>query len=77
MDPSLKILVDDSQFPAEYGTDVKFTCPQNTGTLLLDRNVKAVCADYGKIMFFPEDTSPCDEISKSVSKLHTQKAINC
>ena len=70
MDPSLKIVVDDSQFPAEYGTDVKFTCSQNSYsyTLLLDGNVKAVCVDYGKIMLYPENTSPCDDTSKSVGK---------
>ena len=66
MDPSLKIVVDDSQFPAEYGTDVEFTCSQNSATLLSDGNVKAVCADYGKIMLYPENTSPCDETGKSV-----------
>ena len=60
MDPSLNIVVDSSQLPAQHGTDVKYSCPQNSD--ILDGNVKAVCTD-GKISLSPENVSPCKETS--------------
>ena len=61
VDPSLNIVVDSSQLPAQHGTDVTYSCPQNSD--ILDGNVKAVCTD-GKISLFPENVSPCKETSR-------------
>ena len=57
VDPALNIVVDSSQLPAQHGTDVTYSCPQNTD--ILDGNVKAVCTDYGLLSLFPENVSPC------------------
>ena len=43
MDPGLNIVVDSSQLPAQHGTDVTYSCPQNSD--ILEGNVKAVCTD--------------------------------
>ena len=61
LDPALNIVVDSSQLPAEHGTDVTYSCPQNSD--ILGGNVKAVCTD-GKIALFPENVSPCKETSR-------------
>ena len=60
VDPGLNIVVDSSQLPAQHGTDVTYSCPQNSD--ILDGNVKAVCTD-GKISLSPENVSPCKETS--------------
>ena len=62
VDPSLNIVVDSSQLPAQHGTDVTYSCPQNS--VILDRNVKAVCTDYGRLSLSPENVSPCKGTSK-------------
>ena len=60
VDSSLNIVVDSSQLPAQHGTDVTYSCPQNSD--ILDGNVKAVCTN-GKISLSPENVSPCKETS--------------
>ena len=60
MDPDLKIIVGDSQLPAQHGTEVQYSCPQNSD--ISDGNVKAVCTD-GKILLSPENVLPCREPS--------------
>ena len=60
VDPSLNIVVDISQLPAQHGSDVTYSCPQNSD--MLDGNVKAVCTN-GKISLSPENVSPCKETS--------------
>ena len=60
VDPGLKIDVDNSQLPAQHGTDVEYSCPRDTD--LLVGNVKTVCTNR-KIILYPENISPCKEIS--------------
>ena len=60
VDPSLNIVVDSSQLPAQHGTDVTYSCPQNSD--ILDGNVKAVCTN-GRLSLSPENVSPCKETS--------------
>ena len=61
MDPGLKIVVDNSQLPAQHGTDVEYACPRDTDLLI--GNVKAVCTNR-KIILSPGNISPCKETSK-------------
>ena len=60
VDPGLNIVVEISQLPAQHGSDVTYSCPQNSD--ILEGNVKAVCTD-GKISLSPENVSPCKETS--------------
>ena len=61
VDTELKIVVDDSQLPAQHGTDVTYSCPKTSD--ILDGNVKAVCQN-GKILLSPENVYPCRGTSK-------------
>ncbi|KAL5265892.1 hypothetical protein ACHWQZ_G006523 [Mnemiopsis leidyi] len=60
VDSDLKVIVGDFQLPVRHGTEVQYSCPQNS--LISDGNVKAVCTD-GKILLSPENVLPCREPS--------------
>ena len=55
----LNIVVDVSQLPATHGTEFVYTCPN---TVAIDGDIKAICTDR-KIVFSPENHSPCRETS--------------
>ena len=61
LDASFTILIDDSQLPAQHGTNIKYTCPQNH--LERDSDVKAMCSD-GEITFSGGEVSPCRELGR-------------
>ena len=60
VDPK-SLVVEDSQLPAEHGTEITYTCLPNHAKTR--GNIKAICQD-GKIASFPEETSHCSEFSK-------------
>ena len=73
VDPSLNIAVDNSQLPAQHGTDLMYSCPRSGD--IKDGNVKAVCTD-GNISLSPETPLPCRDIGTRDTRKYKLK-IKC